>query len=171
MEHIQLSLFGKTSWELFHQITGWILRPCLNRSQIPKFQCLILESGQTLEWSEGMMLISLGDCWMPNIGESPHSLKEEDVSSSWQILEDHVTQKYYLKLAICNRILRLAERAGYPPTLPVEYLLKKQGGKYRSFGLFNKHVCEVRQRKAKKKGFPAVSEEQEILSPLYSLDP
>src|SRR5690625_7709462 len=53
MEHIQLSLFGKTSWELFHQITGWILRPCLNRSQIPKFQCLLPESGQTLEWSEG----------------------------------------------------------------------------------------------------------------------
>ncbi|GAA0292850.1 hypothetical protein GGQ92_003183 [Gracilibacillus halotolerans] len=32
MEHIQLSLFWKTSWELSHQITGWILRPCLNRS-------------------------------------------------------------------------------------------------------------------------------------------
>lgn len=86
MEHIQLSLFGKTSWELFHQITGWILRPCLNRSQIPKFQCLLLKSGQALEWSEGMMLVSLGDCWMPNIGEGPHSLEEEDVSFSWQIL-------------------------------------------------------------------------------------
>src|SRR5699024_8814896 len=45
-EHIQLSLFGKTSWELFYQITGWILRPCLKRSQTPKFQCLILKSGQ-----------------------------------------------------------------------------------------------------------------------------
>src|SRR5690625_5140785 len=51
MEHIQLSLFGKTSWELFHQITGWILKPCWSRSQIPKFQCLLLESGQMLEWS------------------------------------------------------------------------------------------------------------------------
>ncbi|MGX4670503.1 hypothetical protein JNUCC74_15155 [Cerasibacillus sp. JNUCC 74] len=63
---------------------------------------------------------------------NPHSLKEEDVSSSWQILEEHVPQKYYLKPAICNRFLRLAERAGCPPPLPVEHLLEKQGGKYPS---------------------------------------
>src|SRR5690625_5880893 len=102
MEHIQLSLFGKTSWELFHQITGWILKPCWSRSQIPKFQCLLLESGQKLEWSEGKMLMCAGDCWMPGIGESPHFLKEEDVSSSWQILEEDVPGKYYLKPANCN---------------------------------------------------------------------
>src|SRR5690625_37023 len=164
MEHIQLSLCGKTSWELFHQITGWILRPCLNRSQIPKFQCLLLESGQTLEWSEGMMLISLGDCWMPNIGESPHSLKEEDVSSSWQILEEHVPQKYYLKPAICNRFLRLAEKAGCPPPLPVEYLLKKQGGKYPSSAPFKKDACEVQLKKETKKDFMEVLEKQTIPS-------
>src|SRR5690625_2188780 len=41
----------KTSWGLLHQITGWILKPCWSRSQIPKFQCLLLESGQMLEWS------------------------------------------------------------------------------------------------------------------------
>src|SRR5690625_4131736 len=164
MEHIQLSLFGKTSWELFHQITGWILRPCLNRSQVPKFQCLILKSGQTLEWSEGMMLISLGDSWMPNIGESPHSLKEEDVSSSWQILEEHVPQKYYLKPTICNRFLRLAERAGCPPPLPIEYLLKKQGGKYPSSVPFKKDVCEAPQKKETKKDFMGVSEKQTIPS-------
>src|SRR5690625_205354 len=171
MEHIQLSLFGKTSWELFHQMTGWILRPCLNRSQIPKFQCLLLKSGQTPEWSEGMMLISLGDCWMPNIGEGPHLLKEEDVSFSWQILEKHVPQKYYLKPAICNRFLRLSERTGCPPPLPVEYLLKKQGGKYPSSVPFKNDVCEVQPKKKMKKDFTAVSEEQEILSQLYSQDP
>src|SRR5690625_7958438 len=110
MEHIQLSLFGKTSWELFHQITGWILRPCLNRSQIPKFQCLLLESGQMLEWSEGMMLISLGDCWIPNIWESSHSLKEGDVSSSSQIWEEHVPEKYYLKPAIRSEERRVGHK-------------------------------------------------------------
>ncbi|KGX88277.1 hypothetical protein N784_10895 [Pontibacillus litoralis JSM 072002] len=45
-------------------------------------------------------------------------LKEEGVSSSWQILEDFVPLKYYLKPVICNRFLRLAERAGFPPLLP-----------------------------------------------------
>src|SRR5699024_3710134 len=119
MEHIQLSLFGKTSWELFHQITGWILKPCWSPSQIPKFQCLLLESEQMLEWSEGRILKCVGDSWMPDIGESPHSLKEEDVSSSWQILEENVPGKYYLKPVICNRFLRLAERAGCSPPAPV----------------------------------------------------
>src|SRR5699024_198788 len=132
MEHIQLSLFGKTSWELFHQITGWILKPSWSRSQIPKFQCLLLESGQKQDWSQGMQLMCAGACWMPHIGESPHFLKEEEVSSSWQILEEHVPEKYYLKAANCNHFLRLAMKAGHPPPQPVEYLLKKQGGKYPS---------------------------------------
>src|SRR5699024_12196887 len=95
---------------------------------IPKFQCLLLESGQTLEWSEGMMLMCAGASWMPDIGESPHILKEEDVSSSWQILEENVPEKYYLKPANCNHFLRLAEKASCPPPSPVEVLLKKQGG-------------------------------------------
>src|SRR5690606_19451944 len=146
MEHIQLSLFGRTSWELFHQITGWILKPCWNRSQKPIFQCLLLENGQTLEWSEGRMLMCVGDSWMPDIGESPRSLKEEDVSSSWQILEEQVPEKYYLKPAICNRFLRLAKRAGCPPPLQVDYLLKKQGGKYPSSDPFKKDACEVPQK-------------------------
>lgn len=110
------------------------------------------------------MLISLGDCWIPNIEESPHSLKEEDVSSSWQILEDHMPQKYYLKPVICNRFLRLAEKAGCPPPLPVEYLLKKQGGKYPSSDPFNKDACELRPKKKMKKDFMEVSEKQTIPS-------
>src|SRR5699024_9176300 len=97
MEHIQLSLFGKTSRELFHQITGWILKTCWSHTQKPVFRCLLLESGQTLEWSEGERLMCAGDCWMSVIGEIPHFLKEEDVSSSWQILEENVPEKYYLK--------------------------------------------------------------------------
>lgn len=74
------------------------------------------------------------------------SLKEEDVSFSWQISEEHVPQKYYLKPAICDRFLRLAERADCPPPLPVEYLLKKQGGKYPSSVPFKKDVCKAPQK-------------------------
>lgn len=132
MEHIQLSLFRKTSWELFHQTTGWILKPAWSRSQIPKFQCLLLESGQKEELSEGMKLMCAGACWIPDIGERTHFLKEEDVSSSWQILEEHVPEKYYLKAENCNHFLRLEKKAGHLPPQPVEYLLKKQGGKYPS---------------------------------------
>ncbi|WP_231495237.1 DNA cytosine methyltransferase [Oceanobacillus picturae] len=60
----------------FSSNTGWILKPCWSRSQKPKYQCLLLESGQKQEWSEGMMFICAGACWMPDIGESPHFLKE-----------------------------------------------------------------------------------------------
>src|SRR5699024_5685543 len=138
---------------------------------IPKFQCLLLESWQTLEWSEGMMLMCAGDCWMPDIGESPHFLKEEDVSSSWQILEENVLEKYYLKPANCNYFLRLAEKTGHPPPQPVEYLLKKQGGKYPSSVPFKKDVCEVAQKIKTNRDSLEVSEEQEILFPLCSQDP
>src|SRR5690625_1669626 len=130
MEHIQLSLFGKTSWEHFHQITGWILKPCWSRSQKPIFQCLLLENGPSLEWCEGETLKSVGDYWMPSIGESPRLLKEEDVSFSWQILESTVPEKYFLKKGQCSQILRLAQIAKCSPPKPVEFLLKKQGGTY-----------------------------------------
>ena len=53
MGYIQLSLFGKTSWERFLQMTGWILEPCCNHFPIPKFQCLLLEDGLTPVWCEG----------------------------------------------------------------------------------------------------------------------
>lgn len=43
--YFQLSLFGKMSWEVFHQMTGWILTPCLQRSRAPKFQCLLPGNG------------------------------------------------------------------------------------------------------------------------------
>ena len=40
---IQLSLFGKTLRERFLQMTGWILQPCSVRSQVPRFQCLLVD--------------------------------------------------------------------------------------------------------------------------------
>ena len=127
MGYIQLSLFGKTSWERFLQMTGWILEPCCNHFPIPKFQCLLLEDGLTPVWCEGERLTCAGGSWMPSIGESPGLFSEERESSLWQILEDSVPQKYYLSPVICSRFLRLAQTTGCPPPEPVEYLLIKQG--------------------------------------------
>ena len=53
MVYFQQSLFGKMSWERFHQMTGWILEPSYPLSQTPIFQCLLLEDGQEPEWCEG----------------------------------------------------------------------------------------------------------------------
>ena len=66
--YFQLSLFGKTSWERFLQMTGWTLEPCYPRSTPPMFQCLLLEDGREPEWCEGERLTSHGGSWMPNIG-------------------------------------------------------------------------------------------------------
>lgn len=68
MVGIQLSVFGKTLQERFLQMTGWILQPCSVRSQVPRFQCLLVD-GRTPEWCEGDALIPLGDCWMQYWGE------------------------------------------------------------------------------------------------------
>src|SRR5699024_2515994 len=92
------------------------------------------------------MLMCAGDCWMRESGERPHFHKEREVYSSWQILEEHVPEKYYLKPANCNHFLRLAEKAGHPPPKIVEDLLKKQGGKYPSSVPFKKDGCEVPQK-------------------------
>ena len=145
MVYFQQSLFGRTSWERFFQMTGWTLEPCSQRSQPPIFQCLLLENGQEPEWCEGIRPISHGGSWMPSIGESPGLFSEEKESSLWQILEDSVPQKYYLSPAICSRFLRLAQTTGCPPPEPVEYLLIKQGGKYPSSAPFRNGVCGVLQ--------------------------
>ena len=67
MVYFQQSLFGKMSWERFHQMTGWILEPSYPLSQTPMFQCLLLEDGQEPEWCEGEHLTSLGGSWTPSI--------------------------------------------------------------------------------------------------------
>ena len=61
MVYFQQSLFGRTSWERFFQMTEWTLEPCSHRSQPPTFQCLLLENGQEPEWCEGIRPISHGE--------------------------------------------------------------------------------------------------------------
>ncbi len=165
MAHIQLSLFEKTSWERFLQMTGWILEPCLNASQTPKFQCLLLEAGQMPEWCEGERPILLGGSWTPDIGESPLHPNGESEFSSWQILEDNVPEKYYLSHAVCSRLLHLAEIAEIPPPMEIEYLLQKQGGTYQSSAPFKTGACGVRQGKKTNKDLSTASDGQMTLFP------
>ena len=136
MVYFQQSLFGKTSWERFHQMTGWILEPSYPLSQTPMFQCLLLEDGQEPEWCEGERLTSAGGSWTPSIGQAP-DWHDGSASFLWQTLEDGVPTEYFLSPAQCSHFLRLAEIAGCPPPAEIEVLLLKQGGVYRSPDPFN----------------------------------
>ena len=86
------------------------------RSQRPKFQCLILDGGQTPEWYEAEALISLGACTTPNIS-AQHSGAGACFLSA--ILQENVPEKYSLSPKACAGILRRAERRGkdLPPLL------------------------------------------------------
>lgn len=143
--NIQLSLFGKMSWERFLLATGWILEPCYPRSQAPRFQCLLLEDGQMPEWCEGDVLTSPGGSWTPNIGQSP-DWPVGSACSSWRILEGGVLPRYCLSPGQCTHFLHLAERAGCPPPKEIEALLLKQGGAYQSSTPFSYSGCDVLPR-------------------------
>ncbi len=111
--YIQLSLFGKTSWERFLQMTGWTLEPSYPPSRTPKFQCLLREDGEMPEWCEGERLMCAGGSWTPSIGQAPEGWHEGSGFSSWRILEADVPQTYYLSPVQCSHFLRLARgRAG-----------------------------------------------------------
>jgi len=126
---IQLSLFGKTSLELCSKILKMTILPYSNPLRAPRFQCLILDTGQMPEWCEGDGVIWHGVSWTPSIGRSPNSRTEKE-SLLWQILQDSVPQRYYLTPGQCTRILGFAARVGCPPPKIVEMLLLKQGGRY-----------------------------------------
>ena len=157
--YFQLSLFGKTSWERFLQMTGWTLEPCYPRSTPPMFQCLLLEDGREPEWCEGERLTSHGGSWMPNIGQAP-DWHDGSVSSSWRILEADVPTKYYLSPAQCAHFLKLAEIAGCPPPKEIEALFLKQGGAYPSPDPFNASVCGHRPKIGRQKRSETASDYQ-----------
>ena len=165
MVYFQQSLFGKTSWERFHQMTGWILEPSYPLSQTPMFQCLLLEDGQEPEWCEGERLTSLGGSWMPSIGQAP-GWHDGSVSFLWQTLEDGAPTKYFLSPAQCSHFLRLAEIAGCPPPAEIEALLLKQGGVYQLPDPFNATVCGHRQRSGQRRRSETASDCQLTLFPL-----
>ena len=165
MVYFQQSLFGRTSWERFFQMTGWTLEPCSQRSQPPTFQCLLLEDGQEPEWCEGERLTSAGGSWTPNIGQAP-GWHDGSASFLWQTLEDGAPTKYFLSPAQCSHFLHLAEIAGCPPPAEIEALLLKQGGVYRSPDPFNATVCGHRQRSGQRRRSETASDCQLTLFPL-----
>ena len=56
---IQLSLFGKTSLELCYRAINATILPYCELSRAPRFQCLILDSGQTLEQRRSEVIAKL----------------------------------------------------------------------------------------------------------------
>ena len=126
MGSIQLSLFGRTSWELLYREIGWILEPSSNPSVAPAFQCLSL-NGQMQEWCEGGNLNFLGESWMPNISENLSSCKEEREYLLSAILEDFVPTKYYIRAKTCSKILSLSETSKIRIPYPIEDILDKAG--------------------------------------------
>lgn len=164
--NIQLSLFGRTSWEHFLQMTGWILEPSYPLSQTPRFQCLLREDGQEPEWCEGERLTSAGDSWTPSIGQDP-GWHDGSAFSSWQILAAGAPEKYFLSPGQCSRFLLLAQRAGCPPPAEIEALLMKQGGVYPSSDPFNAFVCGERPSRDSMNNSEAASDFQLTLFPLF----
>lgn len=156
---IQLSLFGRTSWELLYREIGWILEPSSNPLVAPKFQCLSL-NGQMQEWCEGENLSFLGESWMPNISERLSSYKEEREYLLSAILEDSVPTKYYISPKTCSKILRLSEISKIRIPSPIEGILIKQGGKYQTSDPFKIEKCEEEQKEEIKLFLETASESQ-----------
>lgn len=119
-------------------------------------------------WAKcGMVRGSVADvCWRL-LDAQYWGEPEESASLSWQILEDSVPQKYYLNPVNCTHFLTLAQRAGYPPPEPVEYLLLKQGGKYLSYVPLRKDECEAVQNREIYPDSYEASDGQMTLFPLF----
>ena len=121
--------FSRTSPAVFRPREDLTLRLCCKRSQKPKFQCLLLDGGQTPEWYEAEELISLGSFTTLNTS-ARHS--GAGVCFLSAILEENVPEKYSLSPKACAGILRRAERRGkdLPPLLKAA--LVQQAGKLQS---------------------------------------
>ena len=116
MEGTQGTPCGKTYPAHSQAHPALTIKPCLKRSQKPRFQYLGLENGQTPEWSEAEELTSLGSYTTVNISEC-HSDAGDCFLSA--ILVAGAPERYSLSPKACQGILRRAERRGkkLPPML------------------------------------------------------
>ena len=113
MEHIQESLFGRTSPEPSAATKEQTSKPSSKRSaksqtQPPMFLCL-RKNGTSLAPSWATDGAWLSEPWTRNFGEYPSAAVESTLS---QILEANAPEKYYLSKKACEGILRRAERRG-----------------------------------------------------------
>ena len=118
MEQSQDSLSGRTCRAPLAAIIGATFKPCLRKSEKPRFQCLDLADGQTRGWCELLPATSHGASWTLNIGEFPRDASASSLSQILQKRED-VPQKYFLSPRACQGILRRAKDRGkeLPPEL------------------------------------------------------
>ena len=163
--YFQLSLFGKMSWERFHQMTGWTLEPSYPRSQPPMFQCLLLEDGQEPEWCEGEHLTSHGGSWTPILGKPPTGTTQR-IFLVADFGADAPT-KYYLSPAQCTHFLKLAEIAGCPPPKEIEALFLEAGGRIPVTRPFQCFRMRRRPKTGRQKRSETASDYQLTLFPLF----
>ena len=115
MECTQLSLFGRTSQELFPAMVEKISEPCWKSLPAWNSQKLLFldlrggGDGTKPEQSPETDGLWLGDSSTLNIGECP---REESVSLLSWILQADVPEKYYLSAKACRGILTRASRRG-----------------------------------------------------------
>ena len=128
MADTQGSRCSRTSPALCRPQEDVTLRLCCNRSQRPKFQCLILDGGQTPGWYEAEALISLGAYTTPNIS-AQHS--GAGVCSLSAILEADAPERYCLSPKACAGILKRAARRGKDLPLLLRTALERQAGPLR----------------------------------------
>ena len=164
--YIQLSFYRRTSSELCYRAIKATILPYCDLLRVPKFQCLILDTGQMPEWCEGDGVIWHGVSWTRSIGRGPGWPVGKE-SLLWQILQASVPQRYYLTPGQCTRILRLAARAGCPPPKIIEALLLKQGGRYPLSCPFTDAVCAEQPQTKTGGNSSRVSEIEQMCFPLY----
>ncbi len=104
-ENILRSSSGKMYPVSSQQTADLILKPCLKKSQRPKFQCLQVENGLVQEWSEAESVRYAGESLTLNISECRNDAEESFLS---QILQADAPPKYYLSARACQGILRRA---------------------------------------------------------------
>ena len=124
MGYIQVSLFGRTSWERLQAMIGVTLKPCSRKSDRPTFQCLLLDDGQEPEWLEAKNAESHGERLTLNFGASPSTVRGSSLS---RVLESGgATCRYSLSPRACAGILRRARERGKKLPEILENVLRKQ---------------------------------------------
>ena len=130
----QDSCLSKTCLDYFRQTRGWILEPCLKKSDRPKFQCLKVTDGQHAEWLNVKTVTLHGESLMLNTRECHNDVVESGLS---QILENpsDVPQKYYLSGKATIGILRRASKRGKSlPNALKEALIEQSGLRGKKYG-------------------------------------